>query len=197
MAAPVQPVAPKELVARLPSPPPDWKLTVSRAYHEATGRPGLIAIAIREYRWTPPPAAAEESLLPSPGDPAIVNLTLIDMAKTAESAPVFAWISQTQDTRSAEKRRLISGVPVVEEVTPLPRTFTFDLSSRFLLVLKVQNLTEKMTEAWLDRLNLPALLAAAEKAGKLPVPGGPVSIAWFDELDPKSNRVTQLNTPEP
>ena len=195
VAGAILPADPAVMLGLLPATTDEWKLTASRGYNELSGQPGLVSVATRDYQQQIPPTAT-----PAPGAvrviPATANLTLIDTAHNPEPSRLFPIIRQKESVRPDEKHYEIGGIPVMEETRQQQRTFIFDLNSRFLLVVTLTNSTDEITKAWMARLNLPALLEAAKNAGKKPVSNRVLDIAYVDEFNPKSNRVTQMNLPQ-
>ena len=191
--ASVVPTEPKDLLALLPQVPQNWKLLSSQGHNDMLGAPGLISVAIRDYRFDPPPVrAADGTLIPTPLK--TTNIKLIDSGLDGCCERAFSFIRSTVPSSPGMKRYSLAGMPVLEEDKGGgKKKIVIAIADRFELSLTLMNQDDKEAQAWIKLLDLPALTAAAERAPKQPVPKLAVSMTWVDELNPQSDHTAQMN----
>lgn len=192
----VVPVEPKDLLALLPKAPENWKLLASRSYNETVAQPGLITVAIREYRIDPPPTTLPNGTL-VPAEPKTMNLTLIDTGLDISYSPSFKAIREKAPPRSNEKRYFLADLPAAEMASGKKRIIVVGFSDRFLLTFTAENVEEKEMTEWIERLNFLDLAAAAKSAPREPAPRRTLNLTWLDELDPRSNRTSKVDYEAP
>ncbi|PTX97467.1 hypothetical protein DB346_20955 [Verrucomicrobia bacterium LW23] len=213
----IAPIPPAELLPLLPSAPDaEWKLTASRAYNELTEAPRIMTFAKRDFKRTPPPPANPAPGAPAP-QPQTLTLTVLDIADDPERIGDLTELEKSAASPPAPATDQLAfyklGKLSVRETGPAPgaalapgvthgrRLIVAALRKRFLIVLNLTNTSKEEAHAWLNRVDLAKLTAAAatprQREGVIPGMEDIFTLHSVDELNPKGNQTTQISRVSP
>jgi hypothetical protein len=178
------PVQPEQLLALLPAPPQNWKLTFSMARERISYALQPETLAMRKYLFVPPPPPPGTPPAP-PGPPKEVTVTLLDTGHDPERMGSFA--NFKPDTDPTSSRILIQGFDAIR-VSNDPSSFlTVKVSDRFILSVQFDNLKQPGIDVWTQWLQLPKIADASNAAPSVPLVSGTISLAYIDEFKPSTN----------
>lgn len=176
------PLRPSELIQFLPNPPPNWKVTSSKASNQVAS--WLLTIAQRSLEYTPPAVSNPNAQPPQPMKTAI---TLMDVGGEQMSGGQFE--NFKPGVSGDRERVVIKNCPAVitKEGNGRER-LVMKIGARFMLTLLLENQPPGTVKTWAGLLDSEKLSATAQRSSAVAKLPAEVEIELFDELTPKSNR---------
>lgn len=178
----VLPLAPKELLALLPSPPTDWKLTASLATNQVTS--WLVTIAHREFDFIGRSTEAASRTINQPSGSVRTTLMLIDSGYDPSVAGVFGDFKP--GVQGKTEKFLLLGQPAIRTKTTETRdSLQVYINQRFILQIEAENQQKDAVIGWaqqvhFERLNPPRTAVMTSLPSQ-------VLVATVDELNPANN----------
>jgi hypothetical protein len=166
-----QPLSPRDLLALLPQPPPNWTLSVSHGRNHFVSTLGTVAT--REYRGKFPDAAVES----------VWTLAIEDTGGASSKLEAYR-------AESGEGER-IHGRPALWRESPGGPLILFCVADRFILKGTLKNGTAAQLKELMERVNISALTEVA--TGPTSAVPNPVVLVTVDELNPASSRTSTLH----
>ncbi len=194
-AAPLlRPETPRHMLALLPPAPAHWKLVSSRAYEQLSPLQSPETWAIRKYTLVPPPAPEGT---PQPGiPPKEIQVAVID---TAGDPARFGTFQQGaappvsgKDPSHAPKYFSVGDRPAVQVETGTRLILQVAISSRFLLILQLENGDSGALSLWTELANVPGLVAASSRVPDEPLPSSIYLVENIDEMSARPVTPSQI-----
>ena len=184
------PVEPAQLLAVLPAPPENWKLTQSMGRERLSYAYQPESFASRKYLFIPPPPPPGTPPVP-PGPPKEVTITLFDNGHDPESMRPFDNFVPSKDPSAS--RILVEGFDAMKVVNGASTFLTIKVSDRFILSTQYSNLQDREIETWNHWLQLQRMAEGSNAAPRAPLKSGIIVLPYVDELKPSDNFTTKVS----
>lgn len=174
----------------LPAAPQSWKLTASHAANRLSDSSAPETLAVRDYLFVPPANGSAAG-----GPPKKVEIVLFDTANDSMPFHFFDSFhsSGQQGANSGNKSFTIDGAMVVQFQAGSNLTLNVEISKRFLLNMKLINMSEEDRDAWLKLVNIPQLIQSSATAPQVSMKSGLVTLSRVDELNPQADSKWQAS----
>lgn len=178
------------MLALLPAPPPNWKLTFSMGKERLSYAYQLETLAMRKYLFVPPPPPPGTPPQP-PSPPKEVTLTLIDTGCDPERIHPFDGFKVDTDPNGTHI--MVQNCPTIQLISG-ETYLSIKISDRFILSTEFSNMKDTEIKIWEDKwLPLQKMINASNAAPKVATVSGLVSLPYVDEFKPSSNFASRVN----
>jgi hypothetical protein len=183
----VLPLAPKDALMLLPSPPTGWKLTTSMATNQVSS--WLITIAQRQIESPQPEKAGLTGTKSQPLPPMRTAFMLIDSGYDPSATGVFADFKPSNN--GVVEKMVFRTYPTIRtRGSGTSESLQILINTRFLVRIEVENQSKDAVLSWAqqipyDRYNLPR----GATMTSLPPQ---VSVATVDELNPGNSHESKV-----
>ena len=179
------PVEPAQLLALLPAPPENWKLTLSMAKERLSYALQPETLAMRKFLFIPPPPLPGTPPEP-PGPPKEVMMTLLDTGHDPERMRPFDNFKGSDDPKSPHI--LVQGFATLQLFNDPNVFLSTKISDRFILSVQFSNMKDSEIDLWKKHwLPLKEMADASDAAPNVPMRSGTIILPYVDDLKPSDD----------